>query len=334
MGMAGAEVVLRDTAHGHREIDCLLVVDAMDVRAICDDGDIVGCRFTRVKNKPHVDLRFPYCIFHAHDPMPGQIYGWSILRAAFSPWFDKHCVGGALDVRRLFMKKDAYRGARFTVPDGFTPMKKPDGTVENVPNSDIAMKLLESIASGGVFYIPGSKNSDGSPKWEYSESTVASNPAHIFQYCTECDKEMVNALGIADDVIKSEATGAWNGKAVPMQATYCIIEQELVRLLRSVDRVIKPLVVMNFGPANNTKLKRNPWRNRPSINKTAARQRTPANNRRAATIRADSASSNCHADFNSHSNRNEWGSIHSKPLAKACCQPVSLSKRSKRSWVV
>ncbi len=65
-------------------------------------------------------------------------------------------------------------------------------------------------------------------------------------------------MGIADDVLKSEATGSWAGKAVPQQATYCILEQWLSDLICDVDRVIEKLVEINFGPGHQYEITTRP----------------------------------------------------------------------------
>mgnify|MGYP006985676639 CR=1 FL=1 len=55
-------------------------------------------------------------------------------------------------------------------------------------------------------------------------------------------------MGIPDDVINSGTTGAWNGKAIPMQSFYSSLDGWVVRLLRDLcKQIIDPLLMLNFG---------------------------------------------------------------------------------------
>jgi hypothetical protein len=193
-----------------------------------------------------------------HHPQSGQWFGWTVLAAAFSPWWDKHGSGGALDVRRLFMTKDGYRGTRIYYPSGTSTVQQPDGSIKQIPNHEIAMQIVETIRTGGVFALPSEVDSSGTPRWKVEESQVSNNPAHILQYPKELDAEILNAMGIADDVLKSEATGSWAGKAVPQQATYCILEQWLSDLVCDVDRVLEKIVEINFGPGHQYEITTRP----------------------------------------------------------------------------
>lgn len=241
------------------EIDRILVRDHEDVRPIVSEGDVVGVQFRRIKHAKNgiVNLGLPRAIWHAHNPMAGQVFGWTALAAAFSPWWDKNGEGGALDVRRLFFIKDAYRSVRLYYP-GSTTKITVNGVQTDVPNSEIAMQIAEKMRTGAVYALPSDIWQDGSPKWRVEEATVASNPAHILQYPKDLDAEILNAMGIADDVLKSEATGSWAGKAVPQQATYCILEQWLNDLICDVDRPLEELVEINFGPGHQYEITTKP----------------------------------------------------------------------------
>lgn len=259
-GHSAAEIVRRTNRMGQQEIDYLLTRESQDVRPILKEGKVDGVRFLKVVGveSGHVDLSFPNCLWHAHNPMPGFHFGTSVLTAPYSPWWDKHMQHGALDVRRLFMTKDSYRGARVRYPSGTTEIYQPDGSTKTTPNNEIAHQIVENIKSGAVFSLPGDYDANGNPLWAIEEAVVANNPQHIFQYVTELDAEILNAMGIADDVLKSEATGSWAGKAVPQQATYCILEQWLCDILRDVNRPIEPLVEVNFGPGHQYEITTKP----------------------------------------------------------------------------
>lgn len=243
-GWAAGEVMLR-YVDGLVEIDKILYRQPQDTIALQRDGEIAGVRFKRVKaSRGYVDLAFPKSIWHAFDPENEQPYGRTICRGAHSPWFDKACDGGALDIRRLFAHKDAYGGVDIGYPSGTTP--NPDG--EEIPNRDIARELAEQIQSGGVTARPSERHEDGSEQWPLTRASIPASPTHIFDYPKDLDTEILRGLEIPDDVLISETTGAWQGKQVPMMAFYTSIDIWLGQLVEcAVTQVIEPLVVINFG---------------------------------------------------------------------------------------
>lgn len=243
-GWSAGEVTLRLSQHNLVEIDRLEPRQAADCRVLLAGGDPVGVRIDRVKNVGKVDLRFPNAWFHAHDPEPGQHYGRSTLLGAYSPWADKCLDGGALDVRRLFMHKDAYGGVDLGYPEGSTFI---DGQ-ESVPNRDIARQIAEQLVSGGVTTRPSTRDENGNEKWPLTRATVPANPQHILQYPKDLDGEIRRGTGIPDDVIDSEGSGGWAGKRVPLMAFYASLDGWLRRIVTDFDeQTIRCLVRMNFG---------------------------------------------------------------------------------------
>lgn len=212
-GWAGAEVVWGYNPRTNTiDIDDVLDRHALDIRAYVRNGRPVGVRFMRVKQaNGYVDLPFPYCLFHSYFPDAGCTYGWSALLGAYSPWADKNLDGAALDVRRVFMHKDAYGGADMTYPEGTTEV---DGL--DIPNRDIARQIVEQLKAGGVTTRPYDPDLQGKSKWQLERATVPSNPAHILQYPKDLDVEILRGLEIPDDVLSADNSGAWEGKKVPM----------------------------------------------------------------------------------------------------------------------
>ena len=191
-----------------------------------------------------VDLDFPRAWWHAYCPEPGLFYGYSCLLGAYSPWWDKWMNGGALDVRRLFMHKDAYAGADLSYPEGFQNIP---GHGE-VPNRDVAREIVEQIVAGGVTTRPSTLGPNGEEQWKLTRATVSSNPGHILQYPKDLDVEILRGLEIADDVLAVDGSGSWAGKRVPMAAFYAGLDRWTSAVVRDLDdQVIRPLVKMNFG---------------------------------------------------------------------------------------
>lgn len=245
-GWSCGEVTYRMTDSQSVEVDRLLPRHANDCRARTRESKLVGCRVLRCPGIAggYVDLEFPKCWWHAFKPESGMHYGLSALLGAYSPWFDKWMDGGALDVRRLFMHKDAYAGADLSYPEGaqYIPGKG------EVPNRDIAREIVEQLASGGVTTFPSDPGPDGKNRWTLTRAQVASNPGHILQYPKDLDVEILRGLEIADDVLAVDGSGSWAGKRVPMAAFYAGLDCWASAVVRDLDeQVIRPLVKINFG---------------------------------------------------------------------------------------
>lgn len=224
---------------------------ANDVRALIDTttGRKCGIRFTNIKgvSEGYVDLRFPEAFFHAYDASPGEIYGRTVLTGAYRPWADKHLDGGAVDVRRLFMHKDAYGGADIKYPEGSTDI----GTIDNpfeVANRELAREIVEQLEAGGVTTTPMQYDDEGRQKWELTRATVPSNPTHILQYPGDLDGEMLRGMYVPDGVLKADDTGSWQGRLIPMGILYANLDPWVGTLLRDFrEQVLEPGIVNNWG---------------------------------------------------------------------------------------
>ncbi len=252
-GWCGGEIVWGLNESGKLDVKSILTRHASDVRALEQNGQVVGVRFRRVPQTSvgHIDLPLGKAYWHPFMPEDGSHYGYGILRGAYSPWADKWLDGGGLDVRRLFMHKDAYGGATVGYPPGMMEIAQPDGTVLSVPNRDIARQMAEQIKAGGVVVMPNQYDQNGKPMWTLERAVVASNPGHILAYPKDSDVEMLRGIEIPDDVLTSEATGAWAGKAVPMQAFYSGLTRWGTSIVGAVQRsAIETGIMLNWGKAH------------------------------------------------------------------------------------
>lgn len=256
-GWSAGEITHRLSSHDLVEIDRLEPRQAADCRLLVADGQPYGVRIERVKHKGHVDLRFPRGWFHAHAPEAGEHYGKSVLLGAYSPWADKCLDGGAQDVRRLFMHKDAYGGTDLGYPVGETYLP---GHSEPVPNQHIARQIAEQLTAGGVVTRPSERDENGNEQWPLQRATVPANPQHILKYPQDLDSEIRRGIGIPDDVIDSDgAGGGWAGKRVPMGAFYASLDfwvREIVGDL--TEQVFEPLVLLNWGKAEEFEITHKP----------------------------------------------------------------------------
>lgn len=250
-GWSAGEVIFEKN-----EDDLIVIKDmqpkhAGDVRLLTDqDGEGVGISVNRVKNDEakgqRIPLMFPHCWFHAYDAEEGERYGTSVLLGAYSPWADKWLNGGALDVRRLFMHKDAYGGVDIAYPPGTTPVGS-EG--EEVDNYDIARQMAEQVRAGGVTTRPSTRDENGNMEWEITRATVPASPQHILQYPKDCDAEIRSGMEIPDGINDDDGTGGgWAGKRIPLMSFYSSLDTWVVQIIRDmVTQILKPMVKDNFG---------------------------------------------------------------------------------------
>lgn len=246
-GWSAGEVVLKLGNSKLVEIDRIEPRHAQDTRLILRQGKPCGVEFSRIENEGKIDIGFPQAFFHSHNTDPGEHYGQSCLMGAYSPWADKWLDGGALDVRRLFMHKDAYGGCSLGYPDGETYI---DGMSQPIPNRDIARQIVEQIRAGNTIVRPSQRDANGNELWPIERAQVASNPQHILQYPKDLDSEIRTGIGIPDGILNDDGGGAYAGKRIPMAAFYASLDTWLVQILNDLsEQIFEPLVMLNFGEA-------------------------------------------------------------------------------------
>lgn len=209
-------------------------------------GNLVGVEFGGVPKAGKVRLGCPTnALWHSFDAPDGSFFGTSVLKGAYSPWFDKWMNGGAQDIRRLFMHADAYGGRKMRYPPGSTEIEG----VGVIPNRDIATDILATIKAGGVAALPAIYDDKGNPLWDLAAIETPSQPNHILQYPKDLDVEILRGLIIPDDYLISGDTGAWAGKRVPMQAFFTPLTLEALSLVATITPFIEALVMLNWGKA-------------------------------------------------------------------------------------
>lgn len=245
-GYAAGEVTLRLSEYDLIEINTLEARHARDCRLMVLEKARTkwGMQIKNIEGVGAIQLPFPYCFFVNFRPQDGDLYSEPILLGAYSPWADKWLNGGALDVRRLFMHKDAYGGRKVSYPSEDIGV---DGQDETIPARDLANQIVEQIKSGGVATIPSDRDADGHPKWEVSDPVVSSNPQHILQYPKDCDAEIRHGLEIPDGATSNDGAGSWEGKAIPLAAFYSGLDSWVTQMLCDLRCTLDPLAILNFG---------------------------------------------------------------------------------------
>lgn len=255
-GWSGGEVLWKLSAANMLEYNGLLPRRPEDMRCMVLDGELCGVQIRNIKGQGPAELEFPRCLFTAYRPEPAEFYSKPALEGAFSPWADKCLNGGALDVRRLFMHKDAYRGLQIGYPDRAYSIP---GYVNEVSARDLAREIGEQAKAGAVITHPTGKDDAGNPLWEVKQASTTGGGEHILQYPKDLDVEELRGLEIPDDVLTAEATGSWAGKTVPMQAFYNSLQIWLTCKLRDIKtQILEPGVLLNFGPGNQFEVSTKP----------------------------------------------------------------------------
>lgn len=255
-GWSAGEITYKLSRAGLVEIDKLEPRHAADCQLMKLKHKRWGVRIDRVEGQGAVALQFPYAWFHSYCAEDGEDYGISCLLGAYSPWADKWFNGGGLDVRRLFMHKDAYGGVDIGYPEGTTWV---EGVNEPIPNADIARQITEQLISGGVTTRPSTRDENGNEKWPLTRATVTSNPSHILEYPKDLDDEIRRGMEIADDVISADGGGAWAGKRVTIASFYASLDHWVVQLVADLkEQVFDPLCMLNFGKVPEYEIRHKP----------------------------------------------------------------------------
>lgn len=256
-GWSGGEVTLKLNDDGMIDINEMLPRHSRDVRLLeLPTGERWGVQINGVKEgSSTVDLQYPYCYFINFRPEDGEKYSPSILLGAYSPWADQWLNGGALDVRRLFMHKDAYAGASIGYPEEDVYVS---GSESPVPAKQIADQIVEQSQSGNVITYPSTYDENGRPKWVIEKAQVSANPQHILEYPKDLDIEKRHGMEIPDGAISNDGSGAWEGKSLPMAAFYAGLDTWVTQIFVDLMPTLKAIAQLNFGEDVEFKIRHKP----------------------------------------------------------------------------
>ena len=190
----------------------------------------------------------PRACWLANEPEFGSLYGQSRLKGAWVPFMEKVPRHGALDVRRGWYLRNAYRGAMMRHPGGVGV--DPDGT--EYSNQDRAREVCEKFETGGVLTLPNDYNQEtGKYEWEFEPPAPHGEPPGVREWVQDLDVEILEGMGIPPEVAKAAETGSgWAGRSVPF-LVYLTSEDQIVDAIVSCanDQMIKHLVEVNLGAA-------------------------------------------------------------------------------------
>ncbi|TXH54761.1 MAG: hypothetical protein E6Q97_10180 [Desulfurellales bacterium] len=252
-GRSGGELLYReDPETGRIEFDRLAPVHPLDLRPLTQDRELVGVSVQGVAhgNSGSISgrgnwLLMPRSLWIANEAEHGRFWGKSRLMQAWYPWKEKIGRHGAIDVRRLWYVKNAYRGGI---------MYHPSGTIQTAAGvyqtcQDYAREIIEKAETGGVLTLPSITDEKGNPLWRYEPPAINGEAAGIRDYAKDLDMEILVALGIPPEVVNAAASGSgWSGRSVPFLVYLTGEDLIAQQILTALDQqLIRPLVEVNFG---------------------------------------------------------------------------------------
>jgi hypothetical protein len=267
-GFLPFEVVYRRAAGGPfaglLEIDRLIDHPPRDVRLLMRGDQIVG--FEEMQNAErgmrngagfpsstpqsaiHNPQSFlaPAALVCTFDSDCGNPYGCALLARAYPAWYEKWMPGGAKRTLRLRMVKDAYIGDILWYPPN-QYVELSDG--RQVSWRDLSREIVESRTSGGAMTLPLLRDSLGNKLIDYTPPQGVAGHTQIFNWKRDLDLEIWKALEVPPEIIQASSSGSgYSGRWIPFAVALSAVHQELVELVRCVDRdILRPIAQLNFG---------------------------------------------------------------------------------------
>lgn len=220
--------------------DCLPLVGT-------ESGHLCGVSVKNVSGQGgKTRLRPPRSLWLAHEPQFGSFFGVPRLREAWAPWIEKTGRHGAIDVRRSWYVKNAFRGASMRHPGGSVELA--DGVFMSA--QDYARELVEKIEAGSVLALPGTRDADGNLLWEWQEAVALGKLDGVEDWISALDRQILVALGIPPEVVDAAESGSgWSGRSVPFLVWLQgedRIAQAIVEAVRT--QCVDLMVEAEFGP--------------------------------------------------------------------------------------
>jgi hypothetical protein len=249
-GFGGLEVVYEWNEDKQRlELDCVYDFHPQDTKALTENGSVVGFSIRNNKVKDTVRLLGPKAVWLTYNSSHGNLYGRSMLRGAFEPWWEKTKPAGASDLRRLKYLKDSWIGDVGRYPNKIEKVPLPDGSYEEVSAHDLLQQMLSQRAAGGIMMLPSDKDPTGGHYlYDYSPPVSITGGADILAYLDNLDTEIWKGLLVPKEVIEAAKTGSgFSGRSIPMMSFLTIRDIQLMDIVSSFRHVFEFLVEYNWG---------------------------------------------------------------------------------------
>lgn len=238
---------LYEIRNGLINFDTLKDLHPLDCRALTREGKLVGATVRNVPTKTgkkKVELSGARSLWTVHSREVHPWYGRSRLFGAYLPWLECWSEGGFRDSRRLFFYKYAYTGAIGYYPN--QDFQLPSG--QRVSSKDLMREMLEKSRNGATVALPNTRDANGQRAWEIVPATSTPPPASLGEYGKDLKDDIWEGMGIPPEVARAEGTGAYAGRAVPLEAFYAILQEIVNWLITDVNsQIFRVLVDLNFG---------------------------------------------------------------------------------------
>lgn len=203
-----------------------------------------------------IDLLGARALWYTHDAAYGNWFGQSVLYSAQRPFDEKCSNDAAQDSRRTWYHKYAFQGPIIGYPVRDYAYKTGEGaeTVQLIAARDLARQIGEEARNGGVITKPNTVNpTTNQPDWTFDWPQAAAPNHDLRGYIEDLDKEITRGIGVPDEVLQSDGTGALAGRRVPERSFYATCEDDLFELIETIkQQVLEPGVAMNFGNSGDT----------------------------------------------------------------------------------
>lgn len=246
-GRTGGEVTWEQNEQGQVVPAQLRHLYPFDVRPLEYAGELVGIEVGGWLGSG-LRLGSPRFFYLVNEPEFNPFYGRSRLESAWEPWQEKRGRHGAVDARRLWYVKNAFRGGLLRHPEGTLDLG--DGEVRSCKS--YAEEVLEKFETGGILTLPNARDEQGSYLWEYTDPQANGDVAGVREYVRDLDAETSEGLGVLKEILEAADTGSgWAGRSVPF-LVYLTGEDEIAsNLIRTLDaQVLRRGVEVNFGGAD------------------------------------------------------------------------------------
>jgi len=225
-----------------------------DVRAIRLYGKPAGFRLHNrnlVRSDPRREhsvryIKFPRGLWLSYDSRYESMYGRSVMRNAYAPWFEKWMNHGAKKSQQMRMIKDAYPQLVGWY-DQNEKIRLPDNTIVTAQN--VMRSLLANLHTAGVMTLPSNMNDQNHRKWDVTRLPDAGDPSRMFRWTDELNEDIYRGMSVPSEIISAASSGSgYSGRSIPMAVFLQSCQQEFNEYMTAIDeQVIRPLVMLNFG---------------------------------------------------------------------------------------
>lgn len=250
-GFSGFEVMFQKDTMGRPVFRELLSRDIGQVYPRTKKGRIIGCHFRRQNTGKASDkdlyLANPRSFWAVHNRNLDMINGRSQFVGAHLPFLEVRRYMGVKDIRAVWTRKFSVNPVAILYPRGNQTL--PDGTP--VSNQDVAALIAERYRASGVLLIE--KPTAGASSFEFVPINGQTDAQGLMEVDSALENEMLMGIEVHPEIIRSNGTGSYNGREIPMlsclsRCTY--IANDLTQ--QFAQQILKPILWAETGCENFT----------------------------------------------------------------------------------